>query len=178
MSTIVAITTELELDGMLDKLQDSFFGCKQPTEFVTGVHLFRSTDHNKEGTIPDASLYLFEFGDEDAVCIQGEDESSCVRGKYISPIIHGLKNMWMLRQSARIEGFNFELGDYFVEIGTLSIGALVAGVVIKVTYAISLQSPELLNEFITSFVHDGPMKQSPIFEDSMECYVNVLKTIL
>lgn len=49
-------------------------------------------------------------------------------------IISRLKNLWQLRQSARIEGYSYEGDDWVIRTGNLMVGTSYKGLVVEINY--------------------------------------------
>ncbi|OUM68653.1 hypothetical protein PIROE2DRAFT_38975 [Piromyces sp. E2] len=66
-------------------------------------------------------------------------------------LIAKIKNIWTVRQIAKIDGYNFEIGDYNVRYGNLNVGSHSKGLIVEVEHTKSTsvtESSDLLIEFI------------------------------
>ncbi|KAJ1915663.1 hypothetical protein H4219_004193 [Mycoemilia scoparia] len=52
----------------------------------------------------------------------------------IETIMSKMKNLWVPRQSAYIEGYSYNLGDFRVHLGTMRVGSGYKGIILQIDY--------------------------------------------
>ncbi|KAJ1513417.1 hypothetical protein HMI55_005610 [Coelomomyces lativittatus] len=107
--------------------------------------------------------------------------SSCaLHGYHALGFLQTLKNQWVLRQTAKIEGVSLDLRDFVISMGQLKLSATLIGTLVHVTYKVPLPTSTLLEEFLQQYLlvptsSSLPVVISPMDQELMACYVHVFR---
>jgi len=98
------------------------------------------------------SMYLLSFSSKPKHVYSIIDEKVIMEADTaLIELISKIKNIWTVRQIAKIDGYNFEIGDYNVRYGNLTVGSHSKGLIVEVEHTKSssvTESTDLLIEFI------------------------------
>lgn len=89
-------------------------------------------------------------------------DSTILEGDANMAIILEKTNLYQTRQTISIKGFQYELGDFSIRLGNLSLSAHARAVVVEVEYRPCLQTNKcmrLISEFVGAVL--GPLEQAP-----------------
>ncbi|ORX41487.1 TATA-binding related factor [Piromyces finnis] len=98
------------------------------------------------------SMYLLSFSSKPSHVYTIIDEKIVMEtDNALIELVTKIKNIWTIRQTAKIDGYNYEIGDYNVRYGNLNVGSHSKGLVVEVEHTKSTsvtKSSDLLIEFI------------------------------
>ncbi|XP_022109052.1 mediator of RNA polymerase II transcription subunit 20-like isoform X2 [Acanthaster planci] len=129
-------------------------GAVKAGNFCVDCETYQSTQ-----TINSTKLvHLMHNSEQPLTCFGITDTGAClITDGQFEGIMQKLKGFYTPRKSARVEskGQRFELGDFLVKIGIVSIGPHTKGILVEVEYTPCIVVPDcwnLLHEFMQSFM--------------------------
>lgn len=139
------------LHKILEKL-----GAVRVGTFCVDCETFYSTPN--VGPPPPRSLNVFHDSDHPASCFSLLDTGTClVSDTNFDGLLTSISSFYQSKKSTKIEskGPKYQLGDFSVKVGLVSIGASFRGILIEVEYGpcvVAAQCWDLMKEFMAGFM--------------------------
>ncbi|PVU99711.1 hypothetical protein BB559_000461 [Furculomyces boomerangus] len=118
----------IEKHAEVKELVDARKFAKYPAKQQWVVTLEPEIDEKKNGI--DGSIYSSHIA---------PSSKDVIKGVYLADpemdnIFSKLKNLWKLRQSAKVEGYTFDLVDFVISIGNMMVGTAYKGLIVQIEY--------------------------------------------
>lgn len=148
-------------------------GATRAGNFCVDCDTFQSILQSSINAQP-KTVYILHSSEQPASCFAITDSGLCLTADTLfDGIMSRLKNYYQQRKNAKMEakGQRYELGDFILKVGSVSLAGSFKGIVVEVEYCPCVVSSDcwlLMKELLHSIVGSVADQPPPILKNKME----------